>query len=113
MIDIKGKKFPYKGKNYWENWISKEDGKFLKKWSDFFGNNSIGILVFVYKIEYEKDEKYFKDIHVFKRNRYGLAAIEINKYLKNSKLRSKSFNAIYVSREKISNLLKPISYFLE
>lgn len=120
LIDIKGKQFPYEskyGKNYWENWIEIDDGKFLKMWSKIFGNNAIGILVFAYLIKYKEDEKYFKDIFTFKRNKYGLIAIEINEYLKHSKPRSKSgkgtFNTISVSREKLAKLVKPISYFLE
>ena len=120
LIDIKGKQFPYKseyGKNYWENWIGIDDGKFLKMWSKIFGNNAIGILVFAYLIKYKEDEKYFKDIFTFKRNKYGLVAIEINEYLKHSKPRSKSgkgtFNAISVSREKLSKLVRPISNFLK
>ena len=119
LIDVKGKQFPYEskyGKNYWENWIGIDDGKFLRMWSKIFGSNAVGILVFAYLVSYKEDEKYFKDVFTFKGNKYGLVAIEINKYLKYSKPRSKcgkgAFNAISVSREKLSNLVKPVSYFL-
>jgi len=117
LMDIKGKQFPYKsklGKNYWENWVGLDDVKFLKMWSEIF--NATGIIVFPYWIKYKEDEKLFKDIFKFKGNSYGIVAIEIDEYRKNAKPRSKSgegtFNAISVSRELFSKLVKPISYFL-
>lgn len=120
LIDIKGKQFPYEsklGKNYWENWIGIDDGKFLKMWSKIFGDKAIGIIVFTYKIKYKEDGKHFKDIYTFKKDKYGLVAIEINEYLKNSKPRSKSgegtFNAISISRKNLPKRVRPISYFLK
>lgn len=50
LVDVKGKQFPYKSgwrENYWENWISLDDGKFLKMWTKIFGENSLGVLAFV------------------------------------------------------------------
>jgi hypothetical protein len=83
-------------------------------WSEIF--NATGIIVFPYWIKYKEDEKLFKDIFKFKGNSYGIIAIEIDEYRKNAKPRSKSgegtFNAISVSRELFSKLVKPISYFL-
>lgn len=117
LIDIKGKQFPYEsklGKNYWENWVGLDDVKFLKMWAEIF--NTIGIIVFPYLIKYKEDEKYFKNIFKFKGTSYGIVAIEVGEYHKNSKPRSKSgegtFNAISVSRELFSKLIKPISFFL-
>lgn len=120
LIDIKGKKFRYESgysKTCWENWIGIDDGKFLTMWNKIFGNKTTAILTFAYLIKHEEDKKYFKDIYTFKRNKYGLVAIEIDKYLKNSKPRSKSgkgtFNAIYVSREKFPELVEPLSNFIQ
>ncbi|MEM2934634.1 MAG: HYExAFE family protein [Methanocellales archaeon] len=117
LMDIKGKQFPYEsklGKNYWENWVGLDDVKFLKMWAEIF--NTTGIIVFPYLIKYKEDEKSFKDIFKFKGNSYGIVAIEVNEYHKNSKPRSKAikgtFNAISISRELFSKLAKPISFFL-
>lgn len=117
LMDIKGKQFPYEsklGKNYWENWVGLDDVKFLRMWAEIF--NTIGIIVFPYLIKYKGDERLFRDIFKFKGNSYGIVAIEVDDYHKNSKPRSRSgegtFNAISVSRELFSKLVKPISFFL-
>ncbi|MEW5955081.1 MAG: HYExAFE family protein [Candidatus Micrarchaeota archaeon] len=114
LIDIKGKQFPYEskiGKNYWENWITKDDGVYLAQWSKVF--HATALLVYVYKIKYAADEALFDDLFRFKGKKYGLAAIEIGDYLKNAKPRSGKFKAISVSREKMPLLTKPISSFLK
>ena len=117
LIDVKGKQFPYVsklGKNYWENWVGLDDVKFLEMWAKIF--NTIGIIVFPYLIRYKDDKKLFKDISEFRGNSYGIVAIEVNEYHKNSKPRSKhgegTFNAISISREKMPKLVKPISFYL-
>lgn len=113
LIDIKGKQFPYehkKSKNYWENWITKDDISGLQTWSKKM--NFKGIILFPYFIKYNKDTKYFKDIIIYKRRKYGLVAIDAFDYLKNCKIRSKEFNAIYISRKRFKTLVKPLSYFI-
>ncbi len=120
LADIKGKQFPYEsklGRNYWENWIGLDDGKYLALWKRIFGGQTKGLIIFVYLIKYKQDLNSFKDVYKFKGKYYGLAAIEIDKYLDNSKPRSKhgkgTFNAISISREKMPLLTKPLSHFLK
>jgi hypothetical protein len=120
LIDIKGKQFPYEnksgGKNYWENWVSSDDTFFLQMWEQIFGQEAIGLLVFVYHIKHSEDKKHFDDTFEFKKKTYGLVAITAKDYSLNSKMRSnageRTFNAISVSRERFRNLVKPFSYYL-
>lgn len=120
LIDIKGKQFPYTSKygdNYWENWVRLDDGKYLRMWGGIFRKGTKAILVFPYLIKRKEDLNQFRDTFSFGRKQYGLVAIEIEKYLDNSKSRSKSgegtFNAISVSRSLFPSLVKPLSYYLK
>ncbi|GAI27473.1 unnamed protein product, partial [marine sediment metagenome] len=116
LIDIKGKFFPYKYKNrtpnYWENWITNDDIEGLQLWQKIFGKNFKSIIVFPYLIKYRQDSDKFRNIYKFKNHLYGIVAIGLDIYLKNSKPRSKKWNAISVSRGKFKNLARPLSKFI-
>jgi len=108
LIDIKGKFFPYEysygGPNYWENWITSDDIKGLKFWQKIFGKGFKSFIIYPFLIKYKKDKKQFGYIYTFKDNLYGIVAISMELYLKNSKSRSKKWKAIYVSRDKFRKL---------
>lgn len=114
LIDIKGKQFPCGSKNnFWENWITEDDAKFLKMWSNKFGRKATGIIVYAYNLLNKSNQKQFKDTFVYKKNVYGLVAVDVKTYIKNSKPRSSAFKAIYISRGKFPKLIKSISHFLK
>ena len=113
LIDIKGKFFPYEysyGKpNYWENWITLDDIKGLKFWQKIFGKGFKSFIIYPFLIKYKKDNKQFDYFHIFKGNLYGVVAISMDLYLKNSKSRSKKWKAIYISRDKFRKLAVPLN----
>ena len=120
LCDVKGKFFPYeygKSKNYWENWITKDDLKYLELWDKEFGKKAIGIILYIYWIKKEEDKKWFKDIYEYKRKRYAFVTIDWKTYKKYMKPRSKTgegkYNAIAMPRREFSRLVKPLSFYLK
>jgi hypothetical protein len=111
LIDIKGKKFDYGFGETWENWIKEDDISGLKVWASHF-NAFIPLLVFVYELKGESARNKFQDVYTFKNRRYGIVGIDLPTYYTNAKTRYKKWGAIYVSREKFSHLVKPISFYL-
>lgn len=114
LIDIKGKKFSY-GKTgkagSWENWIRPDDISGLKLWANHF-NAFVPLLVYPYLLSDASHIGLFSDVYEYEGNTYGIVAIELATYYVNAKPRSKSWDAIYVSREKFRELAKPISFFI-
>lgn len=115
LVDIKGKYFPYEswlGKNYWENWIGKDDLEGLRFWQDKFGKGFKSVIVYPYYIKHLDDCSKFSVIHNYKRVNYGLVAITLDDYAQNCKPRSASWDAICVSREIFPRLVKPLTDFI-
>lgn len=111
LIDVKGKKFDYGAGPAWENWIKEDDMSGLKLWASHF-NAFVPLLVFVYQLPGKDAKAKFVDTYKFKRHNYGIVAIELATYYTNARTRYKKWGAIDVSRERFSQLVKPISFYL-
>src|SRR5512133_2206097 len=54
IVDVKGRKFPYRGENgsgnrqYWENWVTQQDLDGLSEWQTVFGEEFEARFVFAY-----------------------------------------------------------------
>lgn len=80
LLEVKGKQFPYvssSGKNYWENWIVKDDILGLSIWSKKL--KLPAFIVYVYFIKEKEELKYFKNII---EGKYGIVCISLENYLK-------------------------------
>lgn len=111
LIEIKGKKFSYRGKGFWENWISEEDVSGLKLWATHF-NAFVPLLVYPYLLMDKSYVKEFIAIFEFKGYTYGVVAIELSTYYTNARPRSQSWDAIFIPKNQFKTLTKPISYYI-
>jgi len=112
LIDIKGKQFSYGiHRSGWENWIRPDDISGLKLWANHF-NAFTPVLVYTYLLSDASFTSQFTDIYKYAGSLYGIVGIELATYFVNAKPRSRSWDAIYVSRRRFPQLVKPISYFI-
>ena len=53
-MDVKGRRYPggpkAKPRHVWESWSTRDDIDGLARWSERFGDEYVGLLVFVYRI---------------------------------------------------------------
>lgn len=98
----------------WDNWIKVNDLSGLRIWGNHF-NAFIPLIVIPYYLSNPLDRNHLKDKADFiqyKNKLYGFTAITLADYYINAKSRSKSWNAIYVHRDKFRELAKPLSHFI-
>lgn len=122
LLDVKGKTFPYgwpkrsiSERDYWENWVHKDDLEGMELWSSLLQSKKIQpLLVFVYKIVKRDEVQNFVDYVKMDNTLYGFVAIPTSVYRQNWKQRSvaQGFTAMYVSRDKFKSLAEPFSKFL-
>ncbi|MGH9909394.1 MAG: HYExAFE family protein [Nitrososphaerales archaeon] len=122
LLDIKGKTFPYGWpkrsigpRDYWENWVHKDDLEGMELWSKLFESRKVqSLLVFVYKIVKKDELEKFVDYVKMQNTYYGFVAIPASVYKQHWKQRSKApgFTAMYISRSEFPRFVKPFSNFL-
>lgn len=117
LIDIKGKNFGFKSarNNLFENWILEEDPHALIEWEKIFKKYGVkvkSILVYMFKINFAGDEKYFSNIITYKSVKYGVVAITPKDYLKYSKQRSLKPKSLNISRKIFRDIALPLDSFI-
>ena len=115
LVDIKGKIFSSKSKLYmWDNWVNTKDLSGLRIWGNHF-NAFVPLLVVPYFLNNPLDATYLKekaDIITYNGMMYAFTAITLADYYTNARPRSKSWNAIYVHRDKFKEITRPLSNFI-
>ncbi len=99
LVDIKGRKFPYDGKNgrrFWENWVTREDLEGLSRWEGVFGSGFQPTLVFVYWLLGLSAHEPSSEVHVFRNQCYAFVCVSASQYAAKARDRSPKWNTVTV-----------------
>ncbi len=111
LVDVKGRKFPYDGKNgkrYWENWVTHEDLDGLRHWATAFGNEFETGLVFVYWLVGPPDREPTGEVHAFRNEYYSFLWISASDYAAHARRRSPKWGTVTVPAREFRSLVKPL-----
>ncbi len=111
LVDIKGRKFPYQGKNgrrFWENWVTREDLDGLGRWQGVFGDGFEPVLVFVYWLLGLRAQQPSSEIHVFRDQCYALLFVPVSQYAAHARNRSPKWNTVTVPTRSFRGLVSSI-----
>jgi len=113
LVDIKGRKFPYDGKNgkrYWENWVAREDLHGLRHWDEVFGDGFTPVFVFVYWLEQMAASSPPAHVHVFRDRCYAMLWVSAVQYAAHARIRSPSWDTLSVPTRTFRKLVQPLMY---
>ncbi|UCE62138.1 MAG: HYExAFE family protein [Phycisphaerales bacterium] len=111
LVDIKGRKFPYDGKQgrrYWENWVTQEDLDGLREWEGVFGEGFEPVFVFVYWLTAAVNDILAPDAHVFRDRSYAFAWVSANDYAAHARRRSPKWDTVSVPSQEFRRLIRHI-----
>jgi len=111
LADVKGRKFPGKGRS-WENWITNDDATGLAKWETVFGKGFLPVLVFAYWLQESPQRSPFADVHLYKKKHYAFVATPLTDYLSSARTRSKKWDTIAVPTRTFAKLTRDIASLL-
>lgn len=109
LVDVKGRRFPSGGKQYWKNWSTSDDLVSLARWEQLFGPAARGLYVFAYNIVGDRAPLPPHELFEFRDNLYGFVAIERRDYAEHARPLSKRWATISVPTAKFRELAQPIS----
>ena len=99
LVDVKGRKFPYEGKNgrrYWENWVTRGDLDGLSRWEGVFGNEFETGLVFAYWVTAPPEREPTGQLHVFRNETYAFLWISALDFRTHARSRSPKWDTVSV-----------------
>lgn len=109
LIDVKGRRFPSGGKQYWKNWSTSDDLESLARWERLFGPTARGLYVFAYNIIGDRAPLPPHELFEYRDSLYGFVAIERADYAEHARLLSSRWATIMVPTAKFRELARPVS----
>jgi hypothetical protein len=116
LVDIKGRRFPggspEKPRRVWQNWAMADDLDGLARWSERFGDDYRGLLVFVYHILPSVELPLGTvDLWEWRGRRYLLRAVPADDYRRHMKVRSPSWGTVHLPGAVFRELVRPFCDF--
>ncbi len=111
LVDVKGRRFPYRGGRRWENWATRDDLESLARWEEVFGSGFAGLLVFCYHLTREGEEDAFQSVHRFRGESYGLVGVYRSAYVGVCRTRSRAWGTVSVPTATFRGMARPIAAF--
>lgn len=115
LVDIKGRRFPGgsrdKPRYVWENWATQDDLDGLRAWSEAFGDGSLPLFVFMYRIEPTVMLEETTDLWTWRDVKYLLRAVTLDDYVRSMRVRSPKWGTVNVPTAAFRALARPFRGF--
>lgn len=111
LVDVKGRRFPYRGGRRWENWTGRDDLDSLARWEEVFGSGFAGLLVFCYHLTGPQEAARFETVHRFRDESFGLVGVYRSVYAGACHTRSRSWDTVCVPTAGFRDMVKPVTAF--
>jgi hypothetical protein len=115
LVDVKGRRFPSGSLSHgqrWENWVTEEDLKSMKRWEAVFGDGFRAALVFAYDLVERDSQTLHPEIWHFGRRQYSFYGVWADEYAASMRTRSPSWETVSLPRSRFDDLRQPIDAFL-
>ena len=121
LVDVKGRKFSYTAyqQGRWgETWVTSVDVAGLSCWEEVFGAGYKSAFVFAYWLtdsnegDQERENNLFEDIYHFEGRDYAFAVVEVDTYQRRMRVRSVSWNTVFVSQRQFRQMAQPFGEYI-
>lgn len=113
LVDVKGRRFPGSGKQYWKNWTTREDLRGLANWERLFGSGSGGLLVFAYLLLGDRTPLPVEELFSHKGQWYAFLAIRWFDYASAARPISVKWGTVAMPTQRFRELAQPVRSFLQ
>jgi hypothetical protein len=112
LVDVKGRRFPTAGQQYWRNWSTADELESLACWETLLGGGAAGLLVFAYNIVGDKSPLPAEELFRFRGSLYGFVGIRLDHYASFARPLSARWNTVTVSVPRFRALARPVRELL-
>jgi hypothetical protein len=108
LIDVKGRRFPTAGKQYWRNWSTRDELRSLAAWEELLGPRATGLLVFAYNVVGDRAPLAAEELYVFRGSLYGFVAIRLDHYTSCAKQLSARWDTVSIPTAQFRAMARPL-----
>lgn len=111
LVDVKGRRFPAGGKQYWKNWSTHDDLVSLARWERRFGPRFGGLFVFAYNVVGNRAPLPAARLFEFRGAIYGFVGMRLRDYAMHARRISLRWDTVAVPAESFRQLAAPVEDF--
>jgi len=112
LVDVKGRRFPTAGQQYWRNWSTADELESLAGWEELFGTRSAGLLVFAYNVIGDVAPLAVEELFIYRDSLYGFVGIRLDHYASFARQLSPRWGTVTVPTAKFRSLARPVRELL-
>jgi hypothetical protein len=107
LVDVKGRRFPTAGQQYWRNWSTRDELTSLANWEELLGPPFAGMLVFAYQVVGDRAPLPPDELFVFDGRLYGFVGIRLDHYTSWARPLSARWDTVAVPTPRFRDLARP------
>lgn len=107
LVDVKGRRFPSAGKQYWRNWSTADELRSLAHWETLFAGQFQALLVFAYNVVGDQAPLPADQLFEFRGGLYGFLGIRLDHYASWSRVLSPRWQTVHIPTAKFRALARP------
>lgn len=112
LVDVKGRKFPSGGQQYWRNWSTHDDLESLSGWEGVFGAGFRGLFVFAYHVVGEAAPLPVEQLFPFRGSWYGFVGVPLRDYAAHARQISPRWGTVALPTDTFRRLAEPFQAFV-
>ena len=112
LVDVKGRRFPTAGRQYWRNWSTTDELESLAGWEALFGVSAVGLLVFAYNVVGDHAPLPVEELFVHRDRLYGFVGIRLDHYASFARQLSPRWGTVTVPTAQFRALARPVRELL-
>jgi hypothetical protein len=106
LVDVKGRRFPTAGKQYWRNWSTADELRSLAHWETLFAGQFQALLVFAYNVVGDQAPLPASELFEFRGGLYGFLGIRLDHYTSWSRTLSPRWQTVHIPTAKFRALAR-------
>ena len=112
LIDVKGRKHSGKTGRAFQNWVTHDDVKCLKKWQGVFGRGFEPAFAFLFWCDAQPPDALFHEVFAYHERWYAVLAVRLSDYAEHMTPRSAKWDTVSLPAKAFDRVSLPLKELL-
>jgi hypothetical protein len=112
LVDVKGRKHTGKTGRAFQNWVTNDDVKCLKKWQGIFGDDFDPAFAFLFWCDAQPPDALFHEVFEYNERWYAVLAVHLSDYTEYMRPRSAKWDTVSLPAKAFDQISLPLKDLL-
>jgi hypothetical protein len=112
LVDVKGRKHAGKTGRAFQNWVTNDDVKCLRKWQGIFGEDFDPAFAFLFWCDTQPPDALFHEVFEYNERWYAVLAVRLSDYAEHMRPRSAKWDTVSLPAKSFDSVNRPLKDLL-